>query len=318
MSSRARVRTQRKLFFILASLFMFCIFVFALLFVYVFFQLKHTTDTLQDPKYSRTTSELRNANIDLNSGQPISVALFGLDSDAGRAFRQEGKRSDTIILATVNPSKQRTTIISIPRDTKAEIVGHGTEEKINHAYAYGGPKMAIDSIEKYFNMPIDYYATVDMDDFVFIIDNIGGIDVTSPHTFKFAEYDFKAGEKYHLNGKDALAFARSRKESGAMGDEGRQVRQQVIVKAVTDKLLSIDSVTNFNSILKTISASVTTNITFQDINKLRKHYPPAIGTIKKLQLNGENKIDTDGLWYFIPNEASKEDVKQQMKDNLGI
>ncbi|WP_414044755.1 LCP family protein [Macrococcus equi] len=318
MSSRARVRTQKKLFFVLASLFMVTIFVFALLFIYVFFQLKHTADTLQDPKYSRTTSEMRQGNIDLSSGQPISIALFGLDSDAGRALRQEGKRSDTIILATVNPAKQLTTIMSIPRDTKAEIVGHGTTEKINHAYAYGGPKMAIDSLEKYFNMPIDYYATVDMDDFVYIVDNIGGIDVVSPHTFKFAEYNFVSGKKYHMNGKDALAFARSRKEKGAMGDEGRQIRQQVIVKAITDKMLSIESVPRFNQILKTISTSVTTNIAFQDINKLRKNYPPAVGTVKKLYLNGNNKIESDGLWYFIPNEGMKEDVKQQMKDNLGI
>lgn len=318
MSSRARVRTQRKLFFVLASLFMATIFLFALLFVYVFFQLKHTADTLQDPKYSRTSSALRSGSIDLNAGQPISIALFGLDSDAGRAFRQEGKRADTIILATVNPAKQQTTILSIPRDTKADIVGHGTVEKINHAYAYGGPKMAIDTLEKFFNMPVDYYATVDMDDFVFIVDNIGGIDVTSPHTFKFGDNDFVAGKKYHMNGKDALAFARSRKEKGAMGDEGRQVRQQVIVKAITDKLISIESIPRFNQILKTISTSVTTNIAFQDINKLRKHYPPAVGTIKKLQLNGTNEIDSDGLWYFIPNEDSKEDIKQQMKDNLGV
>lgn len=318
MSSRARVRTQRKLFFVLASLFMATIFVFALLFIYVFFQLKNTTDKLQDPKYSRTTSELRNANVDLNSAQPISIALFGLDSDAGRAFRKEGKRSDTMILATLNPSKNYTTIMSIPRDTKAEIVGHGTVEKINHAYAYGGPKMAIDSLENLFNMPIDYYATVDMDDFVFIIDNIGGIEVTSPHTFTFAEYNFVAGKKYHMNGKDALAFARSRKEAGALGDEGRQIRQQVIVKAVADKMLSIESVPRFNQVLKTISTSVTTNIAFQDINKLRKHYPQSLGTIKKLNLNGENKMGSDGLWYFIPNEDTKEDIKQQMKDNLGV
>lgn len=318
MSSRARVRTQRKLFFVLASLFMATIFVFALLFIYVFFQLKNTTDKLQDPKYSRTTSELRNANVDLNSGQPISIALFGLDSDAGRAFRQEGKRSDTIILATLNPSKNYTTIMSIPRDTKAEIVGHGTVEKINHAYAYGGPKMAIDSLENLFNMPIDYYATVDMDDFVFIIDNIGGIEVTSPHTFTFAEYNFVAGKKYHMNGKDALAFARSRKEAGALGDEGRQIRQQVIVKAVADKMLSIESVPRFNQVLKTISTSITTNIAFQDINKLRKHYPQSLGTIKKLNLNGENKMGSDGLWYFIPNEDTKDDIKQQMKNNLGV
>lgn len=318
MSVRARKRTHRKLFFVLASLFMASIFLFAAFFVYVFFQLKNTADKMQDPKYSRTTSELRSSTIDLNSGQPISMVLFGLDSNQGRAMRQEGKRSDTIIIATLNPSKHKTTVISLPRDTRMDIVGHGTKEKINHAYAYGGPKMAIDSIEKFFNLPIDYYATVDMDDFVYIVDNIGGIKVTSPHTFKFGEDAFVAGHTYQMNGKQALSFAQSRKEEGAMGDFGRQQRQQAILNAITHKLLSIESVPKFNSILKTISSSVTTNVAFQDVNKFREHYATALGSIEKLSLGGKNEIKEDGLWYYIPNENSKDDIKSRMQDNLGV
>lgn len=318
MSTRARQRTYRQLLSVLLVLFMSTIFIVALLFVYIFFQFKNTADQMQDPKYSRASSDMRSSQVDLNSGQPISMVLFGLDSDAGRAMRQEGRRSDTIIIATVNPQDQKTTMLSLPRDTKAEIVGNGTVEKINSAYAYGGAKMAIDTIEKYFDMPIDFYASVDMDDFVHIIDDIGGITVTSPHTFQFGDQSFVAGKKYDLNGTEALAFARSRKEAGAMGDEGRQVRQQVIVKAITQKLVSIDSIPHFNEILRRVSHSVTTNVLFQDVNKFRKHYTPALNTIERMSLNGENKIEDDGLWYFIPNEDSKADIEQRMKQNLGI
>lgn len=318
MSTRARRKTYRQLISVLLVLFMSTLFAVAVLFVYIFFQFKSTADHMQDPKYSRTVSDKRSSQIDLSTGQPISMVLFGLDSDEGRALRQEGKRSDTIIIATLNPQDHKTTMFSVPRDTKAEIVGHGTTEKINAAYAYGGPKMAIDTLEKYFDIPIDYYASVDMDDFVFIIDNIGGITVTSPHTFKFGNQSFVTGQKYKMNGKQALAFARSRKEKGAMGDEGRQVRQQVIIKAITNKLLSIESVPYFNEVLKTVSQSVTTNVAFQDVNKFRKFYPPALNTIDKMTLNGVNKIEDDGLWYFIPNEDSKDDIEERMKQNLGL
>ncbi|TDM12612.1 LCP family protein [Macrococcus lamae] len=318
MSTRARKKTYRQLGTILLVLFMTTLLAVAMLFVYIFFQFKNTADSMQDPKYSRTSSAMRPTDLNLNTGQPVSMVLFGLDSDEGRAMRQEGRRSDTIILATLNPQNQKMTLLSVPRDTQAEIVGHGTTEKINHAYAYGGPKMAIDTLEKYFNMPIDYYASVDMDDFVFIIDNIGGINVVSPHTFTYDKYHYAAGETYRMNGKEALAFARSRKETGAMGDEGRQVRQQVILNAITKKLLSIESVPYFNEVLKTISHSVTTNVAFQDVNKFRKYYAPALGSIEKLSLNGTNEIGDDGLWYFIPSDEAKDDIETRMKNNLGI
>lgn len=87
------------------------------------------------------------------------------------------------MILSVNPEKKTTEMISIPRDTQAEIVGRDTTEKINHAYAYGGPDMAVKSIEKLMGVPIDHYATVNMDGLKDTIDTVGGIDVTSNATF---------------------------------------------------------------------------------------------------------------------------------------
>ena len=81
------------------------------------------------------------------------------------------------MLLSINHKKQNTEIVSVPRDTQAEIVGKGTTEKINHAYAYGGPTMAVKSLEKLMNVPIDHYGTVDMDGLHDMIDALGGVNL---------------------------------------------------------------------------------------------------------------------------------------------
>ena len=90
----------------------------------------------------------------MSNGDPFTIALFGVDSNAQRKSENDGERSDTIMLLSINPKKQTTEIVSVPRDTQAEIVGKGTTEKINHAYAYGGPTMAVKSLEKLMNVPM--------------------------------------------------------------------------------------------------------------------------------------------------------------------
>lgn len=119
----------------------------------------------------------------MSNGDPFTIALFGVDSNAQRKSENDGERSDTIMLLSINPKKQTTEIVSVPRDTQAEIVGKETTEKINHAYAYGGPTMAVKSLEKLMNVPIDHYATVDMDGLHDMIDVLGGVNVTSNDTF---------------------------------------------------------------------------------------------------------------------------------------
>ncbi len=266
----------------------------------------------------RNHSELRSGKVDLSKGEPFSIALFGVDSDAKRETEGIGKRSDTIMLLSVNPSKKTTQLISIPRDTQAEIVGRGTTEKINHAYAYGGPNMAVKSLEKLMNVPIDHYATVDMDGLKDMIDTLDGINVVSNATFKAEGHSFTKGQKVHLEGETAMAFIRSRKEEGAGGDFGRQERQQLVLQGIADKLTSVSSITNFNSLMDQISKNVKTDLTIGELNQIRSQYSDANDHVKRHQLDGSGGIQSDGLYYFVPDDGQKQSLAQMYKENLGL
>ncbi|KGF28138.1 MULTISPECIES: LCP family protein [Staphylococcus] len=265
---------------------------------------------------NRQYSELRSKNVSLSNGDPFTIALFGVDSNAQRKSENDGERSDTIMLLSINPKKQTTEIVSVPRDTQAEIVGKGTTEKINHAYAYGGPTMAVKSLEKLMNVPIDHYATVDMDGLHDMIDALGGVNVTSNDTFTTKGTKFVKGQSTHVDGDTAMAFMRSRKEEGAGGDFGRQERQQLILQAMANKMTSTSALTHFPSLINQIQKNVKTDLTLSDMNDIRKNYKNANTTVNRHQLEGQGGIQDDGLWYFIANDDSKQSATEILNNNL--
>lgn len=266
----------------------------------------------------RDKSELRKEKVDLKRGDPFTIALFGVDSNAQRKSEGDGQRSDSIMVLSINPDKKTTEIVSIPRDTQAEIVGHGSTEKINHAYAYGGPNMAVKSLEKLLDVPIDHYATVDMDGIKGMVDAIGGVDVVSNATFSFDGNHFVKGEKTHLNGDQALAFIRSRKEEGAGGDFGRQERQQLVLRGIADELTSVKSLTNFNGVTDQIEENVKTDLSLGELNTIRSKYKKANENVNRLQLEGSGGIQNDGLYYYVPDESSLNNVSNALRENLDL
>ena len=284
---------------------------------YLAFKIFATGGAIHNP-LNREHSALRSGQVDMNKGEPISIALFGIDSNAKRQQQHDGQRSDTIMLLSINPDNKKSEVISIPRDTRAEIVGRGTTEKINHAYAYGGPDMAVKSLEKLMNVPIDHYATVDMDGLKDTIDTVGGIDVVSNATFNVHGHQYTQGQKVHLDGEQAMAFIRSRKESGAGGDFGRQERQQLVLQGLANKLTSVSSITNFNSLMDQLSDNVTTDMTLGELNAFRSNYKEGNETVERHQLKGSDTTGEDGLYYFIPDENSKQQIIQSYRDNLGL
>ena len=164
----------------------------------------------------------------------MTVVLYGIDDDAQRHQENLGQRSDSIVLMSVNP-KDKNCHGECATDTRTEIVGHNSTEKINHAYAYGGPKMAVNSLEKLMDVPVDHYIAINMDGVKTVVDEIGGVDITSDATFttkSTTPFHFDKGKQYHMDGKQALAYMRARKEDGAGGDGGRQLRQQQVTAVV--------------------------------------------------------------------------------------
>lgn len=286
------------------------------LFGYAYFKVKGTANSIHQPIDGRVKSSLRDKAVSIKDKDAISVALFGVDANKQRLATGDAGRSDSIVLLSINPKTNKTVMVSIPRDTYSEMVGKGTYEKIAHAYAYGGAKMAVNSVEKLMNVPIDYYATINMDGLHDMVDDVGGIDVTSNATFSYSGYDFVNGQVSHMDGDKALAFIRSRKETGAGGDFGRQQRQQLVIQGLAKQVLSVSSVTKLDSILKTVENNVVTDITFDDLQGLRSGYAKTLNNVDKYQLDGEGQILNDGLWYFIPNETQKANVREIYNDNL--
>ena len=120
------------------------------------------------------TVNLRDKQIKDNDS--FSVLLLGIDNGAYGRGTEVG-RSDTMLVVTVNEKLGKTTIVSIPRDSYTEIIGYGTNDKINHAYAFGQESMSINSVQNMLNIPIDYYVTVDMGGLMGLVDAVGGLDI---------------------------------------------------------------------------------------------------------------------------------------------
>ncbi|GAA6817022.1 LCP family protein [Helicobacter pylori] len=285
--------------------------------IYIGFKILSVGNAIHNP-LDGNKSSLRSSDVSLKNGDPFTIAFFGVDSDAKRAANNGGQRSDSIMVVSMNPKKKTSEIVSVPRDTQAKIVGRGTTEKINHAYAYGGPTMAVKSLEKLLNVPIDHYATIDMDGMKEMIDTLGGVTVVSNSTFSYDGQSFEKGQKVHLNGKQAMAFIRSRKESGAGGDFGRQQRQQIVMEALANKLTSVKSVTHFNSLMNHVKDNVKTDLSIGDINTIRSKYNKANDTVNRHQLDGQGGIQDDGLYYFVPSDDSLNSIKSAIDTNLGI
>lgn len=303
---------------VLIALVLVTVIVFAGIIAYVYFQLKGAANQVFDDDFSGSVSELRETDVSFNNGDPVSVVLFGTDDDEERNESGMGQRSDTIMVVTLNPNTDDGRIVSIPRDTQTEIAERGTVEKINHAYAYGGPEMAKRTVENFMDMPIDHFVSINMDGFTTIIDEIGGVSVTSQDTFEQSGYQFTAGETYEMDGDMALAFSRSRKAEGAGGDSGRQQRQQQITESIAREILSLQTITNFNSVLNVLSDNVRSDIPFGELNSLRSNYQDSARNLDRLVLEGTDQRLEDGLWYFLPDDDSYNEVRNEMRQNLEL
>lgn len=118
------------------------ILVLILIILYLGIKLFVTGNKIYKP-LDKSEDEIADNRKNLKHKKPLTIALFGVDSNEERKRSDIGQRSDSIIILSINPNKNKTVMLSIPRDTQAEIVGKGSEEKIAHAYAYGGPNMSV-------------------------------------------------------------------------------------------------------------------------------------------------------------------------------
>lgn len=247
------------------------------------------------------------------NAKPISILLMGVDERSG-----DKGRSDTLIAMTLNPQKKVMQLVSIPRDTRTEIIGRGTTDKINAAYAYGGPKMAIETVENFTGVKLDYYIRVNMEALSALVDAVGGVTVQNDLDW-YDEGYYKKGYHYakgelNLNGAEALGYVRMR-HLDPNGDFGRNNRQRQILTAVVNKAASISSVTHFNQILSALGKNVTTNLTFDDMMNIQKNYRDCRTNIAQYEVKGKGEM-IGGIYYLDVSNEEKANVSNMLKGNL--
>jgi len=250
----------------------------------------------------------------LSAKDKANIMIMGVDSredDVGR--------SDTLMVATIDPKKDQASLLSIPRDTRVKIKNHGFD-KINHAYAFGGHELTKDTVENFLGVTLDHYIIIDTHAFQRIIDTIGGIDIDVEKRMYYEDpWDDDGGlvinlqpGMQHMDGKTAITYVRYRDEEG---DLGRIQRQQKFMKAIFDKIASPSIIMKIPSIIKEVSNSIKTDMSIRQMIEFA-------GTIKESQKNGlktdmvpGRPLYIDEISYWIPNIK---ELRQTLANSLGL
>ncbi|WP_353989256.1 LCP family protein [Pediococcus argentinicus] len=280
--------------------------------VYKWMQAKKAADSIFS---SADIQKARDVSDTLKQGKPISILLLGTDTGAlGRNFRG---RTDTIIVATLNPKKEKMTLTSIPRDTAISIPGYTdyAPSKINAAYDLGGAGTTIKAVQQLLNIPIDFYGLINMGGLEKIVDGVGGIDVTPKLTFKYGNADVKKGEKIHLEGAAALDYSRMRHDD-PLGDYGRQTRQRQVLMAVLRKSDSATALLN-QKFMDSLQKQTQTDLTFDDLLALSTKYRVATHHLKSTHLQGVGTVIGGGD-YEVAQPDEMERVTKFIRDSLDL
>ena len=231
----------------------------------------------------------------LKATEPINVLLLGIDAEGD----QKG-RSDAIMVMQLDPITDALTIVSIPRDTRTEIVGKGFEDKINHAYAFGGAEMSIATVENFLDIDIDYYVSINMDGLVELVDELGTITISNEVAWTDSKYDFPEGI-VEMDGQKTMAYVRMRKKD-PMGDFGRTHRQRKVIEGIINEGASVGSVPKISGMIDILGTNMSTNMDFDDMKKLFGGYKDTRRNVSEYMITGSGQ-KIDGIYYLIvPDE----------------
>ncbi|WP_044480132.1 LCP family protein [Paenibacillus antibioticophila] len=199
----------------------------------------------------------------------VNILLMGVD--ARGLDKGEVPRSDTMLVASLDPVAKQIHLFSIMRDTYTKIPEHGSD-RINAAITYG-PNTAMSAVSELLGIPIQYYVYTDFQGFIELVDAVGGVDFYVEKDMRYTskadnhEYDINLKEgQQHLDGNTALQYVRFRHD--AMSDFTRTERQRNFLKAVAEKLKTTTSIMKLPSILEKINPYIDTNLTVNDMWKL--------------------------------------------------
>lgn len=269
--------------------------------------------TVKDDEFDKNFD--LNVNTNLENSDIKNIALFGVDC---RTADYKGCRSDVMMVVSYDQKNNDVTVTSLVRDTYVEIGDRGFD-KMNHAYAFGGPELAIQTINKTFDLDIEEYVTVDFWAVEKIIDAIGGveIDISSEELVHLNRYidelnrlspdgsttsNVYSNGLQKLNGRQAVAYMRIRYVGD--GDFERMQRQREVMEVALNGIKNI-SLSNLLSLINDLLSTVKTNLSKSEIIDLvTKVVTKGIPGMNQFQLptrDGGIGTTINGIYYFIPN-----------------
>lgn len=269
----------------------------------------------------RTNSEKKNPGLDAilkkeaprPPGDPFYMVLIGEDKRAGETVA----RSDSLMVAYIDPPRKRASILSIPRDTRVTIPGHG-KMKINSAMQLGGASLVIETVKQYTGLPISHYMEIDFLGFRDLVNAIGGVVVVVPHRINDAKAAshveravvVEAGPQ-RLDGAKALTFVRSRKF--ADGDFTRIKDQQIFLKALARQTFQLGNIVNLPKIVDAVVDNVTTDLSVPQMLNLAGDFKGMEqGAVTSAMAPGEPKY-INGVSYVVPDQEKLAAIVQKME-----
>jgi LCP family protein required for cell wall assembly len=244
----------------------------------------------------------------------VNIMVMGVDErgdDVGR--------SDTLFVLSIDKKTKQVSMLSVPRDTRVNIPGHGYD-KINHAYAFGGHKLTQKSVEGLLGMPIDYYMVINIAGFKKIVDAVGGVDIDVEKRMYYDDpYDDDGGLHInlrqglqHMNGDTAIQYVRYRDEEG---DIGRVGRQQKFVRAVLTQVASPTIITKLPAIISGINSAIKTDMSTSEMLNLAKLVNDASKQGMKADMVPGKPGYINDVSYWLPDIVA---LREHMAKSLGI
>ena len=230
-------------------------------------------------------------------GEPFNLYISGIDTRGGI---EDTARSDVNMIVTVNPHKREVLLTSMPRDSYIHLHMNGELDKLTHTGMYGIDE-TIQTVEDWMNIEIDYYARVDFQMLVNLVNAIGGIDVYSDYAFESAVTDWTYEKGWnHMSGKKALYFVRERKAFKDM-DQQRIINQQKVLQAIIKKITSSKTLLmNYTDILDAVDGEMQTDMPMSLISSLVKNQLEAGDPWKIRRQTVKGKMDQKGTWSMGP------------------
>lgn len=268
-----------------------------------------------EKKYEIGQAEMKAVDI---TKEPFTIYLCGADLSSGQDINSTG-RGDVNILLTVNPKTEKVNMQVIPRDTFVYIPCRGGSSKLSYSGWWGGVQSSIDSIEDKFGIDINYYAKINFNGLVDLVDALGGVTVYSHYTYSYQGYSFVEGYN-EVDGKKALRFARARKML-PQNELSRGQHQMELIKGIFKKFAENPTYENSMAVLDALENNFVTNLPeedYYDAFKLVVKLLPELENMENHSIEGTYQWHYDEIrdgyyqYYYYPAEGEVERVRESI------